>query len=1205
MTSAPSSGSPPPQPAVGDSNAGKRLGGCEIVAKIGQGGMGAVFKARQLSMDRLVALKVLPPRLASDEAFVQRFLREARSAGQLTHPNLINVYDCGHEGSYYYFTMELIDGRDLKQVVRDNGPLAEEQAISYVMGVAKALAAAHGRGIVHRDVKPENVLIDPAGEPRLGDLGLAKPMSGELDVTLGGTMMGTPHYIAPEQAKGETVDGRADLYSLGATLHFLLSGTPVFDGQSASAVAIKHATEAPPPIRSLRPEVSAGLERIILKLLRKSPEQRYQSAEQLLTDLEALRAGQLPLARSANSGRARPGHGRPGRPSQPRLAESAHEGGHHHRSSHRTKPPMALIAALAGVAVIVIAAAIMAFNNAAKPSSSPPTTETSPETAIADPTPASDPDPDPQEPVTAPSASQAAEMLAFAIRYLDENPTAFARTRQYMEEAQTAGRGTVVAFEVDQALEALDTAWTAHAQEQWTAIAEQITQHSDTGHYSAARSLVTAFDPELAARLDEMPAQALAGIEAAAAAEVDNRLRQIRAALANDDLDGAEAEIARLDEVDCAEAVAAVEKTAQQLTKAIAARRQELAEQATAAWRRAEKTLLDALLAGNADEARDQVRRLQRDPANRAAHLQLEAVTAVADALDDQAAERIRYLDAHLRQPITLETTSGPRSGTLLSHDERFLRVETEVTLGRDTRLVPIPVRWDDLTPAQHAAFLADWRPADAHGHIALACQALAREDAEAAAAALSAAGEDHPLAPSLAERLRVLVVGAAEYAAERSWASDIEPWIRRGELNKAQGEQLVAAVGAWRQAHGQTDVARQHRETLERLAQRGELAQIDNLLRDGGFEAGEGMFSPQREDRAHQVQITAAAAASGRAGLRVVTNQPQCWLLFTQHQMPQLRVPLTPGEIYRLSFSHRAVGQTPPFTVGAAGAPGESVSAGPAWQTASYDFIFDPNATRPHGAIWHLVFTPGGEIHLDDFVLSRRPAPVLAQQQAAGPLNAGLIAYWPCDEGQGRVLTDVIGNIRVEFEQLDWTVGRIGRAAQVSSIGVAPGARHLEGHRAFTLALWVRPTVNGTIIGQREHWNFSDGPNIAFHLHLEQALSPAGEIARIDNRMTGPEGLTQDTWHHVALVFDARRPPEQRQLIFVNGRLAVEAGRHMSRTNDKRVNETIIPLTKTRLWIGGVPGVGRPFQGAIDEIRIYNRALSPEELAQLMALGR
>ncbi len=277
-----------------------RLGGFEVLGKLGKGGMGTVLKARQVSMDRLVALKILPKKLAEDERFVQRFLREARSAARLRHPNIVQAHDVGFVDGYYFFAMEFVDGQTLSEIVGREGPLEANRALDAMKQVASALAAAHKEGIVHRDIKPANIMIDKDGQVRVTDFGLAKRTEGDVEVTADGAVVGTPAYVAPEMAKGGEADHRSDLYSLGATVFCALAGRPPFEGKNFSEIIVKQVNEPAPPLASLAPRVDRRLCHIVDRLLRKNPEARYPSATALLDDLNGL--GKLQSVAAAEKG---------------------------------------------------------------------------------------------------------------------------------------------------------------------------------------------------------------------------------------------------------------------------------------------------------------------------------------------------------------------------------------------------------------------------------------------------------------------------------------------------------------------------------------------------------------------------------------------------------------------------------------------------------------------------------------------------------------------------------------------------------------------------------------------------------------------------------------------------------------------------------------------------------------------------------------
>src|SRR3954454_20893704 len=268
----------------------------ELHRRIARGGMADVFLARDSLLDRPVALKVLFPEFATDRSFVERFRREAQSAANLSHPNIVGVYDWGESGGTYFIVMEYVDGRSLAQVLRDDGALSPDRAADITTDIASALGFAHRNGVVHRDVKPGNVLISPSGQVKVTDFGIARAVTTQENLTQTGTVMGTATYFSPEQARGEAVDPRSDVYSLGVVLYEMLTGKPPFAGENPVAVAYKHVQETPVPPRQVDPALPSSLEAVTLKALAKNPANRYASADDLAADLRRFREGRDVLA---------------------------------------------------------------------------------------------------------------------------------------------------------------------------------------------------------------------------------------------------------------------------------------------------------------------------------------------------------------------------------------------------------------------------------------------------------------------------------------------------------------------------------------------------------------------------------------------------------------------------------------------------------------------------------------------------------------------------------------------------------------------------------------------------------------------------------------------------------------------------------------------------------------------------------------------
>ena len=271
--------------------AGSRLGKYEIQAELGRGGMGVVYLGRDPLLERKVAIKVLAPHLVWEEGFVERFLREARSAAKIKHPNIVTIYDVGQEGEYFYFVMEYLEGRTLTEIIRQRGPLPAEEVLSILRPLADALDQAHEQGLVHRDIKPANIVVGPSGHVTLTDFGIARAAQ-EARLTSTGTIMGTPEYMSPEQAWGEEVDCRTDLYSLAVVAYEMLSGKAPFSGTTPHAVLYKQIHEPPPSIQQARPDLLAGVGTVLDKALAKERDKRYPTAQGFVSALEQALAGE-------------------------------------------------------------------------------------------------------------------------------------------------------------------------------------------------------------------------------------------------------------------------------------------------------------------------------------------------------------------------------------------------------------------------------------------------------------------------------------------------------------------------------------------------------------------------------------------------------------------------------------------------------------------------------------------------------------------------------------------------------------------------------------------------------------------------------------------------------------------------------------------------------------------------------------------------
>ncbi|MCT8139779.1 Stk1 family PASTA domain-containing Ser/Thr kinase [Anaerobacillus sp. CMMVII] len=264
---------------------GKRISGrYQILETIGGGGMANVYKAHDAILNRHVAVKVLRPQFSDDDEFIRRFRREAQAATSLSHPNVVSIYDVGEEADIYYIVMEYVAGLTLKQLIQQRGSLPIQETVNIIMQISSAIAHAHENHIVHRDIKPHNILISENGEAKVTDFGIARAMTSAT-ITHTNSVMGSVHYLSPEQARGGLVNEKSDIYSLGIVLYEMVTGKVPFSGDTAVSIAIKHLqTEVPSP-RKFNPTLPQSIENIILKATAKDPFYRYANVRELEDDL--------------------------------------------------------------------------------------------------------------------------------------------------------------------------------------------------------------------------------------------------------------------------------------------------------------------------------------------------------------------------------------------------------------------------------------------------------------------------------------------------------------------------------------------------------------------------------------------------------------------------------------------------------------------------------------------------------------------------------------------------------------------------------------------------------------------------------------------------------------------------------------------------------------------------------------------------------
>ncbi|MDO3384726.1 serine/threonine-protein kinase [Gilvimarinus sp. SDUM040013] len=284
----------------------QKIGHYEVVAELGRGGMGTVYRGYESSLNRYVAIKVLAPHLADDESLVGRFSREAKSVAALNHPNVVHIYFTGEQDNLPYFVMECIEGETLADRVREKGTLGSKEAAGILMQAAKGLACAHDRGIIHRDVKPSNLMIEPSGTVKITDFGIALARDIGDKLTTTGQFVGTTGYVSPEVFQGRAVDSRSDIFSLGVVLFEMLAGVKPFDDESPMGLMLQVVEKPAPDIQTLNPDVDARLQSILKRMIEKDPDNRYQTCQDLVEDLSHYLANEPLMGEPLASAQARP-----------------------------------------------------------------------------------------------------------------------------------------------------------------------------------------------------------------------------------------------------------------------------------------------------------------------------------------------------------------------------------------------------------------------------------------------------------------------------------------------------------------------------------------------------------------------------------------------------------------------------------------------------------------------------------------------------------------------------------------------------------------------------------------------------------------------------------------------------------------------------------------------------------------------------------
>jgi len=799
------------------------IGNFELIERIGQGGMGAVFKARQLSMDRIVAVKVLPPRLAQQPMFIERFMREAHASAQLSHPNIVRGIDVGEDGGVYYFAMEYVEGSSAKSLIRPGG-LPEAQVVGIGIAIADALVHAHQQGILHRDIKPDNILIDQRGTPKLCDLGLARlevQTEEEKSLTQDGTALGSPHYISPEQARGQSdLDSSTDLYSFGATLYHLLTGKTMFAGATSAVIMAQHLTSACPAPADRGVEASKGLVAILAKLLVKDRACRYRTAREVADDLARVAKGDAPLhagvpqaqwpflgGPAAFPSRKLAVHGAPMAP------DAVHAP---HRSARGAGGP-ALMVRCAVIAVVLVIA-VGAWYLISAGNHSQPSAAVSPPVAPAlDVHSASDA---PSLQADTPAAAWHRQFSA-AEEFAQQNPTRYAEAIAAFEVVRTAAAGTDLASKSaaaiaeiakrrDEAVESaarqyLDAAtalakagrfdsaiavWEKAATGDRGLLADRAAQATTALRGQAEKTMQTFSDGVAACQGDKRWPEAmkiLAGADAIEYQAWRPRLATLREALVHDQKADAEA-----------------------VQNAILAK-------AEAAFTRHAEAAVDAALRMDLAAVHKEVSDTRADLAVKGLPAKVQALSETSDALDKAAAASQAALAALKDgKEHAFEKAKDTVTGVVTNVTADEIAVQIKIPGGGSAGM---RIRIADLVPAERMRLAGSFKPESASEYVAHGIIALAAGDAKTAKADLAHAAE-HPLAPVCQSLLDEKLLGAVEAAAKTAWDAIVRA-AGAGKVPEAKAKELLDRIKAFDAEHGKTAFAAAIADKLAALTER------------------------------------------------------------------------------------------------------------------------------------------------------------------------------------------------------------------------------------------------------------------------------------------------------------------------------------------------------------------------------------------------
>lgn len=848
----------PPEPSreksSGRGNALKKVAGFTVLEKLGQGAMGAVFKARQESLDRIVALKVLPPSIAKDKNFTERFLREARAVGKLNHPHIVRGIDVGKDEAtgLWYLAMEFVDGPSVGDVLKKEGKLDESRVRKIAREVLEALDYVQTNGIVHRDIKPDNILLDDDSRTKLADLGLAKrvdPDALDSSLTQTGKAVGTPHYMSPEQVRGELeqVDAQSDLYGLGGTLYHMVTGKTPYPGNTGAAIMAAHLTDAVPLAHKTLPEVSEPFSRLLARMMEKEKADRPKSAEEVLRRLDTLEeelqhtgrrrplhsttgprgritASQRPIRGTTGPvGRITTAHGRITGSRGPIGAPEAEKW-----PKRKTSNSTPVILAVGGVALV----AFLAFMMSGGPSEQAQKGRKKRITASkakknASPVPIPHSKPKPQPVVAAPTAEELDREFKAAVEFEDANPDAYGRiVDRYdalLEKVRRAG-GAKLRERTTARLDATRKRWSMAADEAWKKMEAEFEEPRKAGDYGKAVTLAgavpTGFEPVLADRSrdavtklrEEAEGKINPVLVQARAAMVEKRHEdglKLLASLASLKYPPLSARIAGLK----AELTAAMERAKEER---LAAARGEAKKKLNAILDRFDRAVLEK---GGIPEGAQIARGAGKEKELEAVAAEVKALGAVAKALEGILASEKAALEKLVGKNVEWPVAGRKIKGKVVRIRGRTIMIRAS----EKGATMDWPVSLDKIPAQTRDQFLPKPVPAKPEEALAVALLNLKKgaEDIEAARGYLKQA-EPCPLTPRYKNLLIALTAGVAEARASAA-LDDLVQAYAKGKMTEERAKRLMKDVETFNKEHGVTKIAIKRKPELDALILRAE----------------------------------------------------------------------------------------------------------------------------------------------------------------------------------------------------------------------------------------------------------------------------------------------------------------------------------------------------------------------------------------------